>query len=266
MHFFPSSPHSGGSAYVNMMPAFLSYRTDELLLHESSQEQFMLSCEKWRGECCRRLMVHKQYKWLCKHRTTVPCTLPFSPFFPPPFNLYAFIHSFRRGDIWRNSKFNLKRHARCICTWMEQKKKRRCSLGEVDYTRPNRDKHMLTTIIIPPSDHIRIIGWWNEIWYVCAENGLLQKAPRISGTVLLAESDSLYPLFHFKQVQIWMAHTSLQSGSRFTTMLVYFTGQSVHGAHKSLHSFVINLETQESSLIFLREGIICQRVCRLSEH
>lgn len=52
-------------------------------------EQFMLSCEKWMGECWGRLMARKQYKWLCMHRTTVPCTLLF-------LNLYAFIYLVER--------------------------------------------------------------------------------------------------------------------------------------------------------------------------
>lgn len=32
-------------------------------------------------------------------------------------------------------------------------------LDKLDYTRPNQDKHMLTTIIILPSGHIGISGW-----------------------------------------------------------------------------------------------------------
>lgn len=73
-----------------------------------------------------------------------------------------------------------------------------CLWGKVDYSGLHQDKHMLTTIIILLSNHIHII-WWKEIWYVCAEVGLLQS--HIPGAVLLSENDTFYPLFYFTQVR-----------------------------------------------------------------
>lgn len=100
----------------------------------------------------------------------------------------------------------------------------------VDYSRPNRDKHMLTSIIILLSDHIRIIRWWNEIWYVCADTRLQQR--RISGTALLPQNESFYPVFYSKQVTwklgfIW-AHLPV----------CYFMSEAIHQSRDMTFVFV----------------------------
>lgn len=132
----------------------LQYRHCESLLHESSLEQFMLSCEKWSGECCGRLMVPKQYRWLCKNRYL--CML----FFFFSFYLHAFIYLFSFRQFCEGKALTetlLKRFSFLMC--LKIKKKCKTILYMKNFTCSGSIFVINFYLKSPPGGHV---GFYNH--------------------------------------------------------------------------------------------------------